>query len=174
MVLSLLIIFVLLLAISLTVSSFSAVISDMWPGKVNWHLIWVMCVMFLSEDWCFVGICLVSLPPLENMQVPILKVFKSEPFKMRHPKVLAHSEILCSNIVPLDVLEGMLLFWYRSELLQILCRRVETWSENCQSFYWMSLCFHVTLLSLCLPGAFSTSLRICQQCLHTVDANVNM
>lgn len=164
MVLYLLIIFVPLLAVSLTVSSYSAVLSDMWPGKVNWRLIWVMCIMFLSEDWCSVGICLVSIPPLANMQVPILWVFKSETFKMRHPKVLAHSEIICSNIVSLDVLKDMLLFWCRSELLQILCRRVETWSENGQCFYWMALCFHVTLLSLCLPGAFSVSLCICQQC----------
>lgn len=38
----------------------------------------------------------------------------------------------------------------------------------------MTLYFHVTLLNLHLPGAFSVSLCICQQCLHTVVANVNM
>lgn len=53
----------------------------MWPGRVNWSLIWVMFMMFLSEDWCSVGVSLVYLPFLGSMRVPLLQVFKSKPLK---------------------------------------------------------------------------------------------
>lgn len=36
----------------------------------------------------------------------------------------------------------------------------------------MALCLHFTLLSLCLPGALSVLLSICQQCLQAVVMNV--
>lgn len=67
-----------LLAISLTVSTYSVVISNMWPWRVKAYVLWGISIMFLSEDWRSVGVCLVFLPPLESMQVAILQVFKSK------------------------------------------------------------------------------------------------
>lgn len=89
--------------------------------RINWYLIWVMFIMFLSEDWCSVGVCLVSLPPLESVQVPILQVFESKPLRSGIGRFyLAYLEILCCNTVPFHVPEDTLLFWHRSEFLQIL------------------------------------------------------